>query len=65
MATDDDIPLSEKDFESRYGDDTPPVMASVPEPPPSHWGKITSQGRTMSAQYLKFLGKHTEVRDGR
>jgi len=32
----------------RRGDDTPPLMASVPEPPPSHWGKLTSQSRTLS-----------------
>jgi hypothetical protein len=38
-----------------YGDDSPPLMNLVPEPPPSHWGKLTSQPRTMSPQYLKFL----------
>lgn len=43
----------------RQGDDTPPLMASVPEPPPSHWGKLTSQSRTLSPQYLKFLGKES------
>lgn len=49
----------------RYGDDTPPLMALVPEPPPSHWGKLTSQSRTNSPQYMAFLKKHKEVRDGR
>lgn len=58
MATDDEAPLSERDFERRYGNDTPPLMASVPEPPPSHWGTITSQARTTSPQYLEFLRRH-------
>jgi hypothetical protein len=48
----------------RYGGDTAPLMTLVPEPPPSHWGKITSQGRTNSPQYQAFLKKHKEVRDG-
>lgn len=48
-----------------HGDDTPPLMAKVPEPPPSHWGKVTSQGRTASPQYMAFLKKHKEVRDGK
>ena len=38
-----------------YGDDTPSLMSRVPEPPPSHWGKITSKSRTLSASYVKFL----------
>lgn len=58
MATDDDTPLSERDFEHRYGNDTPPLMASVPEPAPSHWGVMTSQARTMSPQYIEFLNRH-------
>lgn len=37
------------------GDDSPPLMNLVPEAPPSHWGKITSQGRTCSQDYLRFL----------
>lgn len=51
--------IDEEDFrrQVQYGDDSNPVMAGVPEPPPSHWGKITSQARTLSAQYLKFLGR--------
>jgi len=36
----------------------------VPEPPPSHWGKLTSQSRTLSPQYMAFLKKHKEVRGG-
>ena len=61
MATDEDIP--ELEFETRYGNDTPPLMASVPEPPPSHWGKSTSQARTLSPQYLQFLSKHRESKE--
>lgn len=61
MATDDDHP-TEREFESRYGNDAPPLMASVPEPPPSHWGVTTSQARTMSPQYIEFLKRHKEGR---
>lgn len=63
MATDDDIPLSEKEFETRYGNDSPPLMASVPEPPPSHWGKTTSRARTSSPQYMAFLKRHWESKE--
>lgn len=64
MASDNSY-IDQKDFESRfYGTDTPPLMAKVPEPPPAGWGKVTSTARTLSPQYLKFLGKkHKEVRD--
>lgn len=58
MASDEEI--TEREFETRYGNDTPPLMASVPEPPPSHWGKTTSQARTLSPQYLDFLNRHRE-----
>jgi hypothetical protein len=54
-----------KELQSRYGDDTPPLMSRVPEPPPSHWGKLTSQSRTLSPQYIKFLNKHKEVQNGK
>ena len=47
------------------GDDTPPLMSLVPEPPPSHWGTMTSQSRTLSPQYIRFLTKHKEVRDAK
>jgi len=69
MANDDDTldifvgnnpRLNEAEF--RYGNDTPPLMSSVPEPPPSHWGKTTSQARTTSPQYLDFLKRHREGR---
>jgi hypothetical protein len=49
----------------RYGDDTPPLVARVPDPPPSHWGKMTSQSRTTSPQYMEFLKKHKEVHSER
>jgi hypothetical protein len=49
----------------RRGDDSPPLMASVPEPPPSHWGKLTSQSRTLSPQYVAFLKRSKEATDER
>jgi len=61
MATDEDFTI-EREFESRYGDDTAPLMSHVPEPPPSHWGVTTSQARTTSPQYLEFLKRHREGR---
>ena len=61
---DDRTPIEKRDFDRRIGDDTPPLMTKVPEPPPSHWGKLTSQSRTLSPQYMAFLQKHKEVRDG-
>lgn len=54
MAIRDDH-IEERDFGRRCGDDSPPLMTKVPEPPPSHWGKLTSRGRTCSTDYLKFL----------
>lgn len=47
------------------GDDSPPLMTLVPEPPPSHWGKVTSQSRTLSAAYMKFLGRKEQADDTR
>ena len=38
----------------QVGDDSPPLMNHCPEPPPSHWGKLTSRGRTNSEAYLRF-----------
>lgn len=54
-----DRPLDEGEFRRRIavGDDTPPLMSRVPEPPPSHWGKLTGRGRTASWQYLEFLAR--------
>jgi hypothetical protein len=63
MAVSDDH-LDARELQARYGDDTPPLMSKVPEPPPSHWGKLTSQSRTLSPQYMAFLNKHKEVRSG-
>lgn len=41
------------DARLRYGNDDTPLMAFVPEPPPSHWGK-TLTDRTKSEAYTKF-----------
>jgi hypothetical protein len=49
----------------RRGDDSPPLMASVPEPPPSHWGRLTSQSRTLSPAYVEFLRRNQEDRNER
>lgn len=38
----------------RFGNDDTPLMAYVPEPPPSHWGK-TLTDRTKSEAYAQFL----------
>jgi len=64
MAVSDEH-IDERELQSRYGDDTPPLMSRVPEPPPSHWGKLTGQSRTSSPQYMAFLNKHKEVRNAR
>ncbi len=64
MAVSDEH-IDARELQSRYGDDTPPLMSRVPEPPPSHWGKLTSQSRTLSPQYIKFLNKHKEVQNGK
>ena len=51
-----------------YGNDSPPLMNLVPEAPPSHWGKITTD-RKGSEAYTKFLlaakKKNEEKNDGR
>ena len=65
MASDDQIDAEEFRAATRYGNDQTPLMAYVPEPPPSHWGKLTSTPRTASPQYLAFLDKHKEVQRGR
>ena len=64
MAVSDEH-IDETELRSRCGDDTPPLMSRVPEPPPSHWGKLTSQSRTLSPQYMAFLKKHKEVQGGK
>jgi hypothetical protein len=63
MAVSDEH-IDAREFQAMLSADTPPLMAKVPEPPPSHWGKLTSQSRTLSPQYMAFLQKHKEVRDG-
>jgi len=55
-----DEQLEAREIRLTYGDDTPPLMNKVPEPPPSHWGKVTSQARTLSPQYMRFLQKARE-----
>lgn len=65
MATHDDD-ITEADVRMRsFGDDTPPLMTRVPEAPPSHWGNLTSESRTLSPQYLRFLHSKKERNDGR
>ncbi len=56
--------IDQGELQARGGDDSAPLMQFVPEPPPSHWGKVTSQSRTLSPAYLKFLGKEPK-QDGR
>lgn len=65
MATSDEPDYSEFERCVRTGDDSSPLMNLVPEPPPNHWGTITSQARTTSPQYLQFLARNRESRDGR
>lgn len=67
MVNSDDY-IDHEDFRAatRYGNDSTPLMAYVPEPPPASWGKLTSTPRTMSAAYLAFLEKNRkDVRDRR
>ena len=55
-----DRDIDEREIKLTYGDDSPPLMNRVPEPPPSHWGKVTSEARTLSPQYVEFLRKARE-----
>jgi len=55
-----DRDIDEREIKLTYGDDSPPLMSRVPEPPPSHWGKVTSEARTLSPQYVEFLRKARE-----
>jgi hypothetical protein len=36
------------------GDDSPPLFSKVQDPPPSHWGKVTTK-REESPEYLRFF----------
>lgn len=65
MAVSDEH-IDETELRSRQvAGDTTPLVSLVPEPPPSHWGKLTSQSRTLSPQYMAFLKKHKEVQGGK
>lgn len=55
-----DRDIDEREIKLTYGDDSPPLMNRVPEPPPSHWGKLTSEARTLSPQYVEFLRRARE-----
>lgn len=46
------------------GDDSPPLMSKVVDQPPAAYGGVTSTARTLSPQYISFLNRHKEVRDG-
>jgi hypothetical protein len=46
-----------------YGNDEPTLMDKVPEPPPSHWGKVTSRNRLDSVSYLLFLEGHKQRKE--
>lgn len=54
--------LDERDIERRGGDDSPPLMNYVRDEPYRR-GVLTSQARTASSSYQRFL-KHKEVRHG-
>jgi hypothetical protein len=60
-----DEQLDERDFVARGGDDSPPLMAKVSDPPPVHWGALTSTPRTLSPAYIRFLYGAREARDGK
>lgn len=54
--------LDERDIERRGGDDSPPLMNYVRDEPYRR-GVLTSQARTASSSYQRFL-KHKEVQHG-
>ena len=60
----DEVKYLDHNMHPKVGDDSTPLIGLVPDPPPSHWGKLTSQARTLSPQYLKFL-KGKGASDGR
>jgi hypothetical protein len=59
-----DIRFLDPGMNVKRGDDSTPLVSLVSDPPPSHWGKITSQSRTSCPQYIKFL-KRKDAKDGR
>lgn len=50
----DDEPIDSREFESRRGHDTTPLMALVHDKPYSRGG-LTSVGRTNSESYAAFV----------
>lgn len=64
MAPIDDGEIDQREFQSRVGDDTPPLFASVRDQPYCR-GCLTSESRTASLDYQRFLQRHKEYRDGR
>jgi|GEM_PF-3561516 hypothetical protein len=62
MDRPNDIEVSE--FEARGGDDSPPLVNKVADPPPAGWGKLTGTARTLSPAYLRFLSKGMEADGG-
>lgn len=54
--------LDERDIERRGGDDSPPLMNYVRDEPYRR-GVLTSQARTASSSYQRFL-RHKEVQHG-
>jgi hypothetical protein len=61
MAMTDDEDIDKREFESRRGNDSTPLMAFVRDQPYSR-GKLTSEGRTASRAYQDFLERN---RNGR
>jgi hypothetical protein len=57
----DDADIDHREFESRRGDDSTPLMALVRDQPYVR-GKLTSEGRTTSREYQAFLERN---RNGR
>jgi hypothetical protein len=60
-------PQNQIDALLAYGNDESPWMNSVPEAPPSHWGKVMTD-RSRSEAYAKFLlsaKKKNEENNGR
>jgi hypothetical protein len=61
MGMIEDADIDRREFESRRGDDSTPLMALVRDQPYVR-GKLTSEGRTASREYQAFLKRN---RDGR
>jgi hypothetical protein len=61
MAMIDDDDIDKREFESRRGNDSTPLMALVRDQPYVR-GMLTSEGRTASREYQAFLERN---RNGR